>query len=497
MTFDREFKNMAFNALAGYSYQQYWQKGNGFARADFPSDLIPLVNNIQAGTQDVNAFSFSEKNGLQSLFARINLAFKEKYLLTVNFRRDGSTRFGANNKYGNFPSIAVGWRLSQEGFLRGVHMLDDLKLRFSWGLTGNQEVPNKIAQPLFGATFFNQAILDESNKPTIGYAFIRTPNPDLKWEDTRQINFGFDFSLFNGRFHGAVDYFDKVTRDFLLFIPAVSVPSFSPNIWTNLDGQIRNYGLELTLESRVIQRTSFRWQTGLTLTSIDNNVTGVPTPISVGIPRGLILPSGNRQFIINNQPLGTFYGLRWLGFDANGFNIYEQDDEGNLLETVIGSALPDFTWGWTNSFQLDRFDLHFLVNGSHGNEVLNQNFLSQIPIQRFPFGINTTSDLLYSGENLNNAIAYSSRFIYDGSFVRLSQLTLGYNWNVDQVDWLGSLRLYLTGSNLLLITKYPGYDPEVNIPIEDSNNSIPNIGIDWDAIPRPISIQFGLKASLQ
>lgn len=492
LTYKKQFGWYHFTGLAGYSFQEFRNAGSLLARFNFATDDIPLVNNINAGQELQENLSWKEKNALQSVFARVHLDFKNKYLLTANFRADGSSRFGANNKYGYFPSIAVAWRLSEERFFQKSKFLDDLKFRASWGVTGNQEIPNKISQPLYGTPTNAQAILGETGQPTIGYAFLRTANPDLQWEETKQYNFGIDASFSRGRWNFNVDYFQKRTSNFLLFTQAASAPT--PNIWTNLDGEILNKGWEMAINGHLLQKRKLKWETGLTFTKINNSASGLPNIIGVGQVFGFGQAGVIPQVIKNDAPIGTFFGRRWLGFDENGNNIFKKDEDGKDEFETIGNALPDFTMGWWNSFHFKNWELTFLINGSYGQEIFNNLFLASISKQSFQAGNNTTSDLLFSNENFFNNLTYSSRYLENGSFIRLSQLTINYQFAVEDISWLNQLEMYVVGNNLFLWTKYKGYDPEVNIPIQN-DNAIPSQGVDWDAIPRPLSLQLGLKIS--
>ncbi|MBT8219760.1 MAG: TonB-dependent receptor [Bacteroidia bacterium] len=492
LTYREQIGILDFTGLAGYSYQEFQQEGSVFSKTDFPSDNIPLVNNISSGAQLQQDFSWKEKHAIQSLFGRVHIDYASKYLLTANFRADGSTRFGENYKYGYFPSVALAWRLSQEDFLSGWSALDDLKLRIGWGLTGNQEIPNKITQPVYGTPRNGQAVIGPTGQPIIGYAFTRTANPDLQWEETRQINIGIDLSLNQGRWNLTMDYFDKRTTDFLLFTSAVSAPT--PSVWVNLDGEILNRGWEMAMNGHVLNTGDFQWETSGTITVIDNNVKGLSNPIAVGFEFGRGQSGVIPQAIFNDEPLGVFAGRTWLGFDETGNDIFLKDEDGNDDLGVLGYALPDVTWGWSNNMQFKNFELDFLFTAAHGHEVFNNGALAAIPKQSFQFGSNTTPAILNSDENINNNLTYSSRFLEDGSYVRLSNVTLSYRFPIGATSSLRQLQIYLTGSNLWVSNKYSGYDSEVNIPIIN-NNSIPSIGIDWDAVPRPMSFQLGIRAN--
>ena len=492
LTYNRTFNNTSLTAMAGYSYQEFEEQGSILSRGDFPTADYPLVNNIGAGQELIENNSWIERNALQSFFGRIHLDYSNKYLLTANFRADGSTRFGENNKYGPFPSVAIGWRISEEPFLQNAGYLDELKIRASWGLTGNQEIPNKISQSLLGTPRDAQAIIGSTNVPVRGFAFERTPNPDLKWEETSQINVGIEASFRNGRWNVTLDYFDKRTRDFLLFALAVSSPT--PAAWTNLDGEILNKGWEVALNGHLMQQGELKWETGITFTKITNEVNGLSASIPVGTVFGAGQSGVSPQIVANGSPLGAFYGRRWLGFDDDGLNKFKQDEQGNDILEEIGYAVPDVTWGWSNTLTYRNFEFSFLFLGAHGQEIFNNNALATLSKQGFVSGFNTTNQFLNSDEDFNNTLTYSSRYLEDGSYIRLKQLNLAYNFPVRNIDWVDRLQLYLNAINLWTITDYSGYDPEVNVPIPGMSE-IPSIGVDWDAYPTSIGLQLGLRVS--
>lgn len=489
LTYNKTFSSQhRLGLLGGYSYQEFRVEDFLFSRGGFTTDEILGVDNIGAGTTEEVAESGKEKSGLQSLFGRLDYAFREKYLLTVNFRRDGSTRFGENNKYGNFPSFAAAWLLSDEPFMDNAGFLDMLKLRLSWGLTGNQEIPNKISQTILAAPFDATFILDESGKPIQGFTFVRTPNPDLKWEETRQIDIGMEFSFFEGRLEGEIDYFDKATSDLLLEVPTAAAPTTLA--WTNLVGEVSNSGWEFGLGGVPITGGKFNWETSVNFTTINNEVSGMITPLFT-----------NNQIITNGFPLGTFYGPRWLQFDDNGFDVFKTNLEG---KEALGSALPNFTWGFTNTFNYGKFDLAFMIHGSQGNKIYSTFLHRSLSKQGFGLsGRNSTLDNINSEENFTNANLFSSRHIVDGSFIRLNYLTLGFSLDTSKINWLNLFRIYFTGTNLFVITDFLGFDPETNTNTLSQFNSdrfgrpegIPPIGIDSKPYPRARSIQVGIQVS--
>lgn len=482
ITYTGAWADHSLTGLGGYSFQEFITKDFLLSRSGFSSDEILNVNNIAGGTEFGVTESGVEKSALQSFFARINYQYQDRYLLTANFRADGSTRFGEDNRYGFFPSVALAWRLSEESFLRDLTFIDQLKLRASWGITGNQEIPNKITQFVVGTPPFSSYVLDGSSA-TAGYTFVRTPNDQLQWEETRQINAGLDITLWRGRLNATVDYFDKRTSKLLAQIFAASAPTRTA--WTNLDAEILNRGLEVSISGVLWRHKRFKWESSLVFTAIENEVQGLPTDLFT-----------DDQIITNGEPLGTFWGRKWIGYDEQGFDDFLKNPDGTDAFVVIGHALPDFTWGWAHQLFLGDLDFSFHLQGVQGNDINGGAIISKVG---FPFGNNVSAEVLDTPESFSNVLRFSSRFLQDASFVRLNYLTLGYRFPVGKIAWLDNFRIYLSGTNLLLWTDYTGYDPEVNIITTPADrfgrpSGIPTIG-NGGGYPRARTFQLGLEVS--
>lgn len=473
------------NVLGGYSWQEFEVEQYSFGAKGFSHDLLPFTSILEAGQETTSATSMHEKSKLQSFYGRFNYTYRDKYLLTCNYRLDGSSRFGENNQYGSFPSLGLGWRLNEEGFFSNLPFINSLKLRTSWGINGNQEIPNKLSSYVLGTSWQNRVILDETGTFVHGYTYERTPNPDLKWEETHQFDVGLDFAFLDHRLKGSLDYFDKRTTDLLFQIPVSNAPT--QLMWTNLDATVYNRGFEVNLEGELIRTSNFNWTSSIVFTSIEGKIEDLPSPILVG--------QNAMQILENGEEIGSFYGYTFEGFDENGNNILKTDSLGNPVEEIIGHAMPDFTWGWTNTFQFRDFDFSIFINGAQGNENYNATFNSWLRKQLFPSGGNITPEMLNSEENFENPNVYSSRYIEDASFIRLNYATIGYNFNVSGLSWLSNLRLYVTGSNLWVWTSYRGYDPEVNTLVIDRENGIPPLAVDFSGYPRARSVQVGLNVT--
>nr|MBD3621588.1 TonB-dependent receptor [Sunxiuqinia sp.] len=480
-----------FDFLAGHAYQFMKVTTSEMNVNGFEVDDIKYTDNLEYGnfsSADVNSSAYERE--LQSFFGRVNYNFKEKYLFTFTGRFDGSSKFGENKKYGFFPSAAFAWRLSEEDFMDGATNLSNLKVRLGWGLTGNQEIPDKISLLAVGTTpsangYFNGAL-------SPGITFLRTPNPDIQWETTIQTNFGIDFGFYENRLSGTIDIFNKTTEDVLLEIPA-KAPAATQTQWQNVpDLKIVNNGIELGLNGLVIDRNDLSWEVGVNFAYIKNEVKDLPVKlIETGNASGQGLSDTRVQIITNGQPVGTFYGMVFEGLDADGLSTYKTDSEGNVVREYLGSALPDFTYSFTTKLSYKKFDLSMFWYGSEGNKVYNNTANTLFFKGPLNNGYNVTKAVLESDESPSNSNAFSSRFIEDASFLRLSNLTLGYTFDTKAIDWLSRARIYVTGNNLLLLTDYSGFDPEVNV--DASQNGVPSMGIDYTTYPKPRTFTFGVN----
>uniref|UniRef100_UPI0032169867 TonB-dependent receptor n=1 Tax=uncultured Draconibacterium sp. TaxID=1573823 RepID=UPI0032169867 len=480
-----------FNFLAGHAYQFIKYTTTEMNVNGFEVDDIKYTDNLQYGNFSsaiVNSSAYERE--LQSFFGRVNYSYKDRYLLTFTGRMDGSSKFGENKKYGFFPSAAFAWRMSEEDFMQSMESLSNLKVRLGWGMTGNQEIPDKISLLAVGTEpnangYFNGAL-------SPGITFLRTPNPDIQWETTLQTNFGIDFGFFNNRLSGTIDLFSKSTKDVLLEIPA-KAPAATQTQWQNVpDLRIINNGIELGLNGLIVDKKDFSWELGGNFAYIHNEVKDLPVKlIETGNASGQGLSGTRVQIITNGQPVGTFYGMVYQGLDSNGLSIYKEDSEGVAVKEYLGSALPDFTYSFTTSLNYKRFDFSMFWYGSAGNKVYNNTANALFLKGPLDKGFNVTKEVFESNESPDNSNAFSSRFIEDASFLRLSNLTVGYTIDTKKVSWLGNARVYVTGNNLLVFTDYTGYDPEINTVADE--NGVPSMGIDYTSYPKPRTFTFGVN----
>lgn len=508
LTYNKDFNNHSLTALVGHSYQKFFLQGRSSSINKFPiSDIDPIYNpglGQELTLANNKPSGYALKNELQSFFSRLNYSFKDKYLLTATVRADGSSKFGANNKYGIFPSFAAGWRISEEEFMKGSPV-SNLKLRAGWGQTGNQEIPSKITQALFTSTVSastSYPLLNTGPFPA-GTTYSRLANPDIQWEVSSQTNIGLDFGLFNGALTGAVDYFNKISSDILLEVIPSDPVQPAGTFWTNVNNMnIINKGLEIELAYRQKTASGINYGIGGNTTFIRNKVTNSPYSV---IPSGSASGSGLTSATINGylsgEPIGTFFLRDFTGFDDKGISTYRDTDGDGIVtdkdRIAAGSALPTMQYNFFGNIGYKGFDLVVNFNGVRGNKIYDNTANSNFYKLRLSKGINTTPEAVqYAKESVNNAAPVSTRFLKDGAFLRLNNMALGYSFNTKALGidkYIPALRLSVTGQNLFVITKYNGYDPEVNT--DRTINGISSYGIDYLSYPKAKSIIFGLNVS--
>ena len=495
-----------FTALVGHSYQKFFIQGRDWSINKFPISPIEPIYNPGLG-QDLTLANnkptgFALENELQSFFGRVNYQYKDRYLATATVRADGSSKFGANNKYGVFPSFSLGWRISEEAFLKNGPFTD-LKLRAGYGRTGNQEIPSKITQALFtsqvGAT--TSYPLDNTTAYPAGTSYTRLANPDIQWEVSNQTNVGVDFALFKGALSGSVDYFNKISNNILLeVIPADPVQPAS-TFWTNVPNMsITNKGLELALNYRYASLNGFRFDIGGNVTFINNIVENSPySVIQSGSASGSGLSTATINGYINGQPIGTFFLKEFTGFDEKGISTFRDVDGDGIItdkdRVAAGTALPTKQFNINSNVSWKGFDLALNFNGVSGNKIYDNTANANFYKLRLSKGINTTAEAIqYPQESLNNSAPVSTRYLKNGAFFRLNNASLGYSLNPKTIGikrGISGIRLSATGQNLFVITKYDGYDPEVNI--DRTVNGISSYGIDYLSYPKARTFVLGLN----
>lgn len=491
LQYNKRFNSHKIDALLGYSFEKKNYRSSFIRGQDFADDALQYIN---SAATIASASASASDEGIRSYFGRLNYNFKDKYIVALTGRFDTSSKFGDNNKTGFFPAASVAWRISQEEFLKNGETLSDLKMRVSYGLTGNDDISPFLFSELYGNTSYGGV-------PAIYPSNI--PNPDLKWESTTQFNFGLDIGLFKDRITLTADYYDKQTNDLLLSRPLPSSSGFS-SITENV-GKVENKGIELKLSTQNLIG-EFTWNTQFNIAGNRNKV----LELYNGQPIDDIGRGGNR--IMEGQPIGVFYSYESLGVDPSTGDIVYADTnfDGEITSadrTIVGNPHPDFIYGLTNTFTYKNFDLNIFLQGSYGNDVFNGSRLFLESLQggdnqlasvtrrwQNPGDITdiprATTDPVAASQNKR----VSSRFIEDGSYLRFKNITLGYTLNQKNMKnpHFESIRIYLSAQNLFTFTNYSGLDPEVNYRGDD--NSV--IGTDFFTYPQAQTFTLGVNLKI-
>ena len=480
--------NSNLTALAGYSFQRFVGEGTFTEANNFVSSSVKW-HLIQSGKTQANT-SFKAANRLESFFGRLNYKLLDRYLFTVTLRNDGSSRFGENYRRGWFPSGAFAWRISDESFFT-PDAVSNLKLRVGYGITGNQEIPNDLYRQQLSIA--GSAVYVLGGEPIPSVLPTNFANPNLRWESTSQLNVGLDFGFLNERFTGSIDYYKKNTYDLLLAFSTVA-PSVVETQWANV-GEVENSGIEVALNAVVMETDDFAWNLNFNYTRNRNEVITLSNDefsrdeIRLARLSGVVSNGGRTQIIRPGLPLGTFYGRQFVGFDEAGMEMYlDADEDGNPDEVVIGNAQPDFVYGFTNSIRWKNFDASATLRGVVGNDILN-NTAAEFAYTNGAPGINILRSALDSPVSREQIPEFSSRWIEDGSYLRMDNINIGYSFNTNNIQFLKRARIYLTAQNLFVITKYSGFDPEVRTNTNQGGTA--PIGIDYLSYPRPRTFQFG------
>lgn len=481
-----------FNVLLGYSNQESKFSRTIASATNFALEAIQTLGSASIK----NSTSTGSSWGLTSYFSRLNYSFSDKLNLAASFRVDGSSRFSENNKYGSFPSVSAAYRLGQEKFIKDLSWIEDVKIRASWGQTGNQEIGNFTSRGLFSGGF-NYIGLS-------GLSQTQLANPDLSWESTEQTNIGLDLSFFKGRLNFTADVYKKNTSGLLL---AVSLPRSSGFVSSLQNvGNVENKGIELSLNTVNINKTDLKWNTDFNISFNKNKVTNLP---GGQIPLGF---NGYASIVKEGYPLGTFYGWKIIRVNpqTGDYDFVDINGDKNIPLTsttednqVLGSAQPKFTGGFTNSVQYKNFDASVFLHFVYGNKIFNQAEYSYGRLHtwfnsstlarkrwRKPGDIATLHRAAWADPNRNGSV--SDRVLQDGSFLRVKNISLGYNLKNDMLRKAGiqSIRIYGAGQNIFTWTKYRGYDPEVNAYGNDTN-----FGFDLSSYPQARSFSLGLNAT--
>lgn len=488
------------DAIVGYS----WENNESSSQSAQASDFIVSsmgADNIQSGnllkigevTSGRNAFK------LISFFGRVHYGYQERYMVTATVRRDGSSKFGANHKWGTFPSASAAWGISQESFMKDVTWVNDLKLRAGYGVTGNQDG----LQPYRSLELYSAAGTYYSDGSQLtAYKISQNANPDLKWESTAMLNIGLDFSFFKNRLSGTIEWYDKQTSD-MLYTYSVPTPTYVYDKMQANVGDMSNKGIELMLNIDVVRGKDFNYSTSVNLAHNKNKVTKLSNElystgrIYTGDPwiRGA---SGVTSHVVEvGYPVGQFFMLKCTGLTDDGkFIIEDINEDGQITDddrTYVGSSQPDLTFGWNNSFNWKNWDASIFFRGTVGNKVLN-NPRAAYGNNTYLSGANALNDELVSTLRENSRV--SSFYLEDASHIRLDNMSIGYSFNTKSVNWLDKARIYVAGQNLFVVTGYKGLDPEVEVfrgnPTDDGAGLSPGIE-PRNYMPKARSFTFGVN----
>jgi TonB-linked SusC/RagA family outer membrane protein len=483
-------KDLSLEALAGYEYFKTNFSGNGVSAFGFNTNLnqstrisIPYTSMMSNASTQNPFFSYTNPTAeLQSYFARATLNFKDKYLFTGTFRADGSSKFGANNKYGYFPSAGFRWVASNEDFLKGSKSISNLSLRASWGITGNQEYPAGSSQEQFALNSYN-------NAPQ-----VVNGNPNLKWEKSTTYNFGVDFSLLSGKLYGSVDYYNRSTSNILFQTNAIQ-PAPSSISFINLpDAKLNNSGVELALGATVMERSEFAWDVNFNIAYNKNIIkdfkdpnTGRDLLVNTGEISGQGVSGTLAQVMANNQPVNVFYLKAFKGFDAAG-NQQIADNP-----TFSGDPNPSYLYGFGTTVRWKKFTFNMNAGGALGFLIYNNTATSVTNIAGIAQGRNIDLAAYNSNEGVASGVGASTRFLEKGDYFKLRNLTVRYSFG-SAGKYIKNLNAFVSATNLLVLTKFTGFDPEVNI--DKSANSYPSRSIEYVPYPTPRTISFGFNFNL-
>jgi iron complex outermembrane receptor protein len=515
--------------MAGYSWEER-EDGDGFGVTvnNFYNDETSFWNlryatNIN-GISDVTGSSKSRIRNI-SFYGRVNYSFNSRYMLQATIRRDGSSVFGADHKWGTFPSVSAAWNITEEEFMKNQNIFDQLKLRLGYGVSGNAMgfgAYDAITTYGLNSNSFEYILPDGTSKTMYGISAQNNGNPNLKWERTAMFNVGIDFAFLGGRINGSIEYYNKKTSD-LIWNYAVSTNIY-PLDWIRANvGDITNKGIELNLNATPVKTKDFQWQTTINLSHNKNTVDKLSNAlysvdyVDEGNPNiGGISSNANTQRIMEGEPLGTFWTYQHAGYDANGNSVFfvhditkHQDASGNIQadtyqdangnwvtsnpkyedKTKVGCAQPKLVYGWNNTLNYKNWNLTAFFQGVIGNKILNATKAHYSFQGHLAGGKNVLSEVINDPVWKADANAHipSDKYLENGSYLRLSSLSLGYTFkNLD--GWAQSVQLYATCNNLLTITGYDGIDPEVNL-----GGLTPGIDYRETFYPHTRSFMFGAK----
>ncbi|MFW6267950.1 MAG: SusC/RagA family TonB-linked outer membrane protein, partial [Marinilabiliaceae bacterium] len=501
--YDKTFnQDHNLSLLAGYSWHEAVYNGFNAGGEDPTSDHVKYNN---FGTLlDITRNDIGSYKGMWRLigfYGRMQYNYQQRYYLSGSVRRDGSSKFGEDNEWGIFPTVAAGWTLSEESFMEDMDWLSNLKLRGSYGVSGNQEIGEYNGQMYYSpdGTTVNPASGDD----VIVYTASKVANPELQWEQTTEINLGLDFAVFNSRLSGSLEAYQKKTTDLLGDYSVPMPPNPAPRIWAN-SGEVENKGIELNMQYFALDMPVLKWKTSISASHNQQELVdlGEYAP-SDGVRkegwisgRGLIGQSNWVTGIIEGEAIGSFYLPEYVGLSEDGSMLYRTasggvtDEISDAQRKVAGSALPSVELGWSNNLTIyDNWTVDFSFRSLIGNDVFNAtqmlfDYPGDLPNRNV---VPEAKEWYHAGRSSGPAV--SDLYVEDASFLRLDYLSLGYSLNTDRIDWLKGLKFSLSGNNLFTLTGYTGLDPETNV------DGLA-FGIDqYNTYPKSRSFSFGVSAN--
>ncbi len=473
-----EFWRTSFNGFGNYVYEF------NYNRTQETQTNVHYYDNMGAGKQgNLQTVSFREPDvDIQSFFARATGNYKDKFILTATIRADGSNKFGKENRYAYFPSVAAAWNIDHEEFMEDNGFFQSLKFRAGYGETGNQEFASDAPLNVFRWTSYGN------------FSQIHSPNDSLKWESVSSYNFGVDFAILQGRLYGSVDYFNKTTKDPVILQVASQPqpPGSGGAVYKNInDAKVINKGVEVMLGYDVIKTADVSWNINANATFLTNKFdypkAGAFPLILTGGLHGQGTTNAFAQAIAHDQPINVYYLADFQGFDKDGIAIYSKTPD------YTGDPNPSAYVGLNSDVSYKKWSLSIGAHGSFGNYLYNNTLMSVLNISNIVGGRNIASQLVTSGESVANPISTSNRFMEKGDYFKLHNATLKYTFgNVGKS--LKNLNVYISANNLFVITDYTGFDPEVNV--DKALNGVPSLGIDYIGFPTQRTILFGVNFSL-
>jgi iron complex outermembrane receptor protein len=480
-------ENFQFDALAGYSYYDYNAAGSEVTGKGYNSNQRNLIDNIEGGLQnEFRANSFRNRTELQSYYGRVNATLYKKFLITASLRADGSTKLGINNKYGYFPAVGLGYKIFEDH----EGLVNTLKLRANYGVTGNQEfaVNSAVARASYGN---NGALNVDSNA-----------NEDLRWETTISSGLGLDFGLFNNRLSGSVDYFQRDTENLIFPVPAAATQPGPPSPrFVNLPGNLINKGFEVSANYKIIDTKDVIWEFAANASFLSNRMENFAGFIQAGALNGQGLSNAFVQVVTNDEPIYSYFMYEFRGYDAAGASIYadaagEDASLGLAARKLVGKqGLPKMNLGFSTNVAYKNFDAAVSFYGAFGHYLYNNTANAFFFKGAFNSGRNVPADVATSPQAEGDPNAPSTKYLEKGDFLRMGNLTVGYTFSgaILEKMKIKAARFFVNGQNLLLFTNYSGFDPEVNT--DKTLNGVPSAGIDYLSYPRSKAIALGLNVT--